>query len=1281
MSMNIFQNFSIRSRFNIITITVLVLILFILTFFIFTLNKASKYNNFNEDISKLKTDYINMRRFEQHFLLRYSEDANFFITGENIYIKKLKSTSSNISSLLSKLSENSITKDLKLTDIINEIETIHNNYISTFNELTLKTYKKGSFTTGIIGNLKSSQKSVYKTASSQEKNRVSKMIEYSDDYLLTNDEKYYSNFLKEYEQFIQKSSVNDTITIDVSNNRSKNFIQSLSSFKNNFSLLIKINKELGLTYKKGLEGKLRDLKFTPLNDLVNIVNESKLKTERKLKINLYIFFSLVSILVFVIFWRISNSIITPLNKLGNFIEPLGLGILPEKETIIEGDNEISKITKNVNSLISGLKKTTNFAIAIGQSKYIENYEPLSKQDALGNALIEMQENLVSAKKEEEKRKQEDDIRTWTNVGLTKFNDILRQSQGNIEEMSITLISELVKFINANQGGFFVFNDEDEDNKYLELTASYAYGHEKKKQKIIYPGEGIVGTVAIEKETVYMTEIPETYITISSGLGSSNPRSLLIIPMIVEDEIVGVIELASFNRLEKHEIKFVETLAENIASSLSISKINQKTAHLFEQSKRQTELMKVQEEEMRQNYEELQQVQETSLGRAAEMTSILSAIDSSSYVIDIDIEGRITSVNRALLELMGVPETSVNGAFHKEFVQSEDKEKYNIFWEKLISGENLQQNEHIVIEQKDFWFSVVYAPIMDADETVMYIMAIATDLTESKKLEIELKDKERKLIQNIEEINKAHREAEKKQHILENTNAMLTENEKTLHSAIETAMKQRKELAKKIAEIAEEDALTTSLIEGINQTNITINIDLDGVITSANRRFDELFGYERKEINNTKIKNIFSNKYIKSKDYTNLWESLKSGNHVYGTYNFIGKNKQNIFLQGTFTAIKNIRNKVKEIYFVGFNTTDLIEKSEELKARETELQFQIEDMEALQEQTIKQQEELTIRTFEIIEKEADTKSRLEGFDKTNIIIEFDKDRKIQSVNRKFTETFGYNEKESLNRNCQFIVHEQVQKSDKFRKIWENLEKGEIVTDTFNFINKEGSKVFVYGTFTPIKDSSGVTKNVILVGFDITNLTTKTEELKARETELEFQIEDMRELQKQTDMQQDELTKKSSEISEKEADAQSRLAGINETNIIIEFDKDRKITLANKQFTKTFGYKESYAKNRNCQFIVPEQVQKSDKFRGIWEDLGNGKTVTDTFNFINKDGNKIFVYGTFTPIKDSKGKTKNVILIGFDITELVTKTEELRARETELQFQIEELQELKEKFKKD
>jgi len=1279
--MNIFQNFSIRSRFNFITISVVSLILFVILFFTYTFNKVNNYNKYNENIDQLKIHYINMRRFEQHFLVRHSEDPNFFITGENTYIKKLQKTSDAISELITDLSENPISKELKLIDLLNEIKVIHQNYLITFNDLTEKTYKKGSYTTGITGDLKSSGEKVYKYAGSSIKNRILQMIEYSDNYLYTNDEKYYTAFLKEYEKLIVLPSNNDTTSneqVNFSNTQDK-FQNSLSAFKKNFTALVKINKELGVTYREGLEGDLRNLKFKPLDELIRIVNQNKLKTEKNAKRNIYIFFITISILFFILFWRFSNSIVLPLNRLREYIKPLSLGILPDEKPQFEGKNEISNISEGINDLVEGIKKTTSFAISIGQGEYDVEFQPLSENDTLGNALIEMRSNLIISRTEEEKRKQEDEIRTWTNVGLTRFNDFLRQTQGNIKEMSVAVISNLVKFINANQGGMFVFHD-DEDDRYLELTAAYAYGQEKKKEKKIFPGEGLVGTVAVEKETVYMTEIPETYITITSGLGGSKPRSLLIVPMIVEEEVIGVIELASFNKLKKHEIEFVETLSENIASSLSITKINQRTSLLFEQSQRQTELMKVQEEEMRQNYEELQQVQEDSSGRAAEMSGILSAIDTSSFVIDIDTDGTITSVNRALLDLLGVSESEIVGSNHKDFIQAENEEEYTGFWAQLMNGKNIQRNEHIVLEDKEFWFSVVYAPIIDAASNVLYILTIATDVSESKKLEIELKEQEQKLRQNIEEINKAHKEAERKQHILENTNEMLKANEMTLQSAVETAMKQRKELARKVEEIAKEEALISSRLEGINQTNITIEINLDGNIQSVNKIFESVFTYKKEDVINKSIATILNPQFTSSKKYADLWENLKSGKHVNGTFNFTGKDKQKIFLQGTFTAIKDQRGKPNTIFFVGFNTTGLVLKTEELKARETELFFQIQDMQKLQDKSMQQQEELTIRSLEIAEREAISNSRIEGINQTNIIAEFDLNGNIIAVNQKFLETFDYKEKELLSKNHKILVTEQYSKSKKYKGEWNDLKKGVHVSGSFNFIGKNKKKVFLQGTYTAIKDASGKTNKIILMGFNTTNLVIKTEELKARETELFFQIQDMQMLQEQSVKQQEDIMLKALEIAEREADSKSRFEGINQTNIIIEFDSERKIKAVNKKFTETFGYKEKETLNRNCQFIVPEEIQESVKFRGIWDDLGKGKPVVDTFNFLNKKKEKIFVQGTFTPVKNSSGKTKNVILIGFDITNLILRTEELKARETELKFQLEELKQLQEKLKK-
>jgi hemerythrin-like metal-binding protein/PAS domain S-box-containing protein len=216
---------------------------------------------------------------------------------------------------------------------------------------------------------------------------------------------------------------------------------------------------------------------------------------------------------------------------------------------------------------------------------------------------------------------------WTTEGLARFGEILRRHTENIGLLSKDIIQNLVKYLNANQGGIFILNDSDPDNIYLELMSAYAFNREKFIEKKIQLGEGLVGGAAVERYTIHMTDLPEEYIEIQSGLGGATPKSLLIVPLRLENNVLGVIELASFNKYKKYEIELVERIAESIASTLSTAKINTRTAELLEQSRIQAQEMQEQDEEMRQNMEEMVAAQEESMRREEELRREVSELEN------------------------------------------------------------------------------------------------------------------------------------------------------------------------------------------------------------------------------------------------------------------------------------------------------------------------------------------------------------------------------------------------------------------------------------------------------------------------------------------------------------------------------------------------------------------------------------------------------------------------------------------------------------------------------
>ena len=429
---------------------------------------------------------------------------------------------------------------------------------------------------------------------------------------------------------------------------------------------------------------------------------------------------------------ISKNITNPITQITELLKKLSIGHLDEKMRIkLDTGDEIEEMANALNKSIDGLNKKADFANQIGNGNLNHDFDLLSDEDILGKSLIDMRNSLVKAEEEDKKRKKEDEKRRWANEGLAKFGDILRQNNDNIENLATEIIMSLVNYLNANQGGLFILNDNDKDNIHFELLSAYAYDRRKYLNRNIEPGEGLIGTCAIEKKTIFMTDIPQDYIEITSGLGGANPSCLLIVPLKLEEEVLGVLEIASFNVFEKHEIEFVEKLAESIASTLSAVRINIKTSELLEKSQQQAEEMAAQEEEMRQNMEELQATQEESSRKSAEMEGLIEALNTSSYVIEYDLDGYIQNVNDNYLNLVGLSKDEVLGTHHSLNMEFSEKQKaeYEKFWKDLRTGNVKKETTKVNVNNKELVFAETYTPIRNAEGEVYKILKISNNITD------------------------------------------------------------------------------------------------------------------------------------------------------------------------------------------------------------------------------------------------------------------------------------------------------------------------------------------------------------------------------------------------------------------------------------------------------------------------------------------------------------------------------------------------------------------------
>ena len=459
----------------------------------------------------------------------------------------------------------------------------------------------------------------------------------------------------------------------------------------------------------------------------------------------------------------------------------------------------------------------------------------NKDDELITSLVQLQKSLKQNQKEDAKRREEEQQRTWVTKGVAEFGEILRRNNDNMQELSYNIIRYLVDYVNLTQAGFFLLHTGEEkgDNgkKFFELTSFIAYDRRKYAEKTIDWGEGLVGRCALEQRTIYMTELPPHYVTVTSGLGEGDPTAIILVPLKANDVVYGVIEMASLQLLLKHEIEFLEKTAESIAMTISTVKTNMQTQILLQETQQQAARMREQEEVSQQHLEEMRATQELNSRNEIEMKGVMAAIDHASISVTFATDGSLLNVNDNFLRTFGYKAEEIEGQNMSIFFFKEDQAELDQILETINKGETF--NGRVRRRSKrgeEVWLLSTYTPVRDTEGDVLKVISLETNIADQVKLEREMQDSQKELDIRLQE-TRAEVEAKFKE-----IEAVKVRNEKTLDGML--------------------DAIITT--------------SSDGVVEFFNVAAEKLWSYSREEVLGKNVSMLFADDDIAKNDFINAF---------------------------------------------------------------------------------------------------------------------------------------------------------------------------------------------------------------------------------------------------------------------------------------------------------------------------------------------------------------------------------------------------------------------------
>jgi PAS domain S-box-containing protein len=502
---------------------------------------------------------------------------------------------------------------------------------------------------------------------------------------------------------------------------------------------------------------------------------------RRLFLYIILFVLILGTVVTLVSKGIANSISRPINKLIASFKKIAKGDL-QSTVKIDTKNEVGELSNAFMEIQVGLQDIIAYSKKVAEGDYSQKLIPKSENDELTVALNKMAERLEETKSKTEKE-------SWLQNGISGLEDQMRGNY-SVRELSSRIINYLCSFLKVEMGAVYVY---DEVLEHLEFTGSLGINRQEVKE-VLNLGEGLIGTAALNTG-LQVLDTNGRYHKVFSASGELFPEKLYLLPLHYNKHIQAVIELATIRELTNEKLDFLKAIADSISVNLGASVARYRHKELLDQSLQQAEVLKARDEELSLKLGENRQIQEKLVQEKALLDSMLKIIPD--FIHFKDLECKFMRISKSLAGFLNVP--SASDLIGKSDFDLYPRNEAKIYFEeeqKLITeGKGFidKINKNTDENGNNFWTSVTKLPMYDETGKCIGTFGISKDITQVKKLEIEVQQHNDKLITQQEELKTTNEELKSQEEELRVANEELAEQTKVLTESQKNLQAQQEEL--------------------------------------------------------------------------------------------------------------------------------------------------------------------------------------------------------------------------------------------------------------------------------------------------------------------------------------------------------------------------------------------------------------------------------------------------------------------------------------------------------